>query len=188
MISGQIGHLRPYCGVHIAARLQGATRRPAQVVHEDVVKLHPPVSIPRNPIEHFDNRTDLDVQAGLFAHLACDARLEGLTRFYRPARDTPLPRQRLGSTTHEYDARAIDNDRADAHERTVGILPVHSSAFTVLGSCSGSPFGSGFTFGVHVRRSVAPNPEPRTANREPNLNTNREVRTEKREHAIHPSP
>src|SRR3954470_20476565 len=125
MISGQIGNLRPYCGVHIASRLQRATHRPAQVVHQDVVILHPPVNITRNPIEHLDDRTDIDEQAGLFAHFARDARLERLTGFYRPARETPLPRQRFEPATHEDDARALDNDGADADEGAIGILPVH---------------------------------------------------------------
>jgi hypothetical protein len=61
-------------------------------------------------------------------------------------------------------------------------MPFTLLAFSVLSSCSGSVRGSAFV----VRRSRQPlrNPEPRTSNFEPNVNTNREERTQKRERQL----
>jgi hypothetical protein len=61
---------------------------------------------------------------------------------------------------------------------------VRSSMFGVPGSMFRVP-GSGFRVGAH---ELGPNAERRTLNVEPNVNTNREARTEKGERQVHRIP
>ncbi len=67
-------------------RAQRSAKRSAQVVDEHVVKPDVTLFIEQDPIEHLDDRSNIDLQARLFEHFPRQAGFERLTEFQASAR------------------------------------------------------------------------------------------------------
>lgn len=91
-------------------------RGPTEKVDEDVVKADPAIRCHAQPIEHFDDGADLDVEASLLAHLADDGRIERFAELDGPAGQTPFPFERLLSAPNEQYGFAVHDDSADADD------------------------------------------------------------------------
>ena len=85
------------------------------------------VRVAADPIEHVDDRTDLDVEAGFFLHFAGDGLLEGFAQLDPAARQAPLPFQRLVRAFDEQHAIAVEDHGPDADDRPWRIRP-HDAA------------------------------------------------------------
>ena len=68
-------------------------------------------------VEHFDERPDADVEAGLLPNLTGDGFRQRLTDFDRTARQTPFPLEWFMRASHEHDTVGVHNDRTDADNR-----------------------------------------------------------------------
>src|SRR5205823_5774326 len=87
----------------------------------------------------------------------------------------PYPGVRMGVIT--VNERSVDIEQNRFRREREGFRRVvHSSGFSLRGSCSGS---------VPALAARAPNIEQRTQNKEPNMNTNGEARTWKCELRLH---
>ena len=77
-------------------------------------------------VENFDERPNVDVESGFFAHLACDRFSQRLADFDGAARKAPLPFERLVSTFHEHHAIAVHDHGTHTDDGPLGI-PSQSS-------------------------------------------------------------
>src|SRR5688572_24270889 len=79
--------------------------------------------------------------------IARDGSFERLAQLDGAARDAPLTGERIVLALHDQHLSAANDDRSDADVGTIGVLalPVHSSMFSVRGSCPGSGVGSLFS-------------------------------------------
>ena len=75
-------------------------------------------------VEHLDHRTHAHLEAGLFEHLAHEARLERLPDLDRAARKTPLSGQRLVLPLDEQHLSVLHDHRTNADVGTIRILVV----------------------------------------------------------------
>jgi hypothetical protein len=91
------------------------------------VIFHAAVSVPADPVQDRDDRTDVDLEACFLAHLACDRGVQILAGFDDPTRQAPLTFQRFPPALDQHHAIPVDDNGADAHDRTVGVTPHMSS-------------------------------------------------------------
>src|SRR5688500_8881344 len=83
---------------------------------------HAALVIEQNPIEDLDERTDIDVKAGLFQDLARDAGFERLTKLEHAAGEAPLPGERLVLALHEQHLAGVGHHhRPDADARALDL-------------------------------------------------------------------
>src|SRR5439155_11182214 len=107
--------------VGIRREREAPPSRPAKIVDQHVVILDAPAGIEPDPIEHLDDRADLDLEPGLFEHLAGDGRPQRLAHFDRTPGKAPFAFQRFVRATHQQYAIVADDDRPDADNRPLGI-------------------------------------------------------------------
>lgn len=88
--------------------------------------LHATVVSEVDAVKDLDERSDVDVESGFFAHFAGDGVVQRLAYFNRAAGQTPFPFERLVRTFDEHDTFAVDNNGANTHDRPLGKLPNHN--------------------------------------------------------------
>lgn len=74
-------------------------------------------------VENLDDRADTNLQPRFLSDFAYERFRERLADFNGTARQAPLAFQGLVRALDQYHALVIDNDRADADHRLLGILP-----------------------------------------------------------------
>ena len=87
------------------------------------MKLDPAVGIMPDAIEHVDDRTNLDVEAGFLANFAADRSFERLAHVHGASWKAPLALERLVGALHQHDAVTVEHHRADADNRPLRIFP-----------------------------------------------------------------
>ena len=108
--------------VHIGPELQLSANGPTEIVDEHEVIPNTTLLVQHDAIEDLDDGTHLNVQARLLSHLTRHASFERLTQLQCAARQTPMPRQWLVPALDEHDPSGIDDDRANPHDRALGVL------------------------------------------------------------------
>jgi len=74
-------------------------------------------------LEDLHDRTNGDLQPGLFQHLARQRLLERFTELHAAAGQAPFPFERFVSALDQQDAIAVQNHGADANDRLRRKLP-----------------------------------------------------------------
>src|SRR5204863_7254389 len=95
--------------------------RPAKIVDQHVVILDAPAGIEPDPIENLDDRADLDLEPGLFEHLAGDGRPQRLAHFDRTPGKAPFAFQRFVRASPPQHAILADAALPDTDNRPLGI-------------------------------------------------------------------
>lgn len=80
------------------------------------MKSDPLFRIQMNPIEHFHDEPDFDLQAGLLKHLAGNSRFERLAELEPPSGESPTTGERLESALDEHNLAVLDDDAANADD------------------------------------------------------------------------
>ena len=133
LIARQVVGVDPLHFFGVRAARRRAASRAAEVVDDDEVILDAAVRVPADAIEHFDDGSDVHVEAGLLAHFADQSRLERLAQLDGAARQAPFALERLVRALDQQHAVAVEDHGADADDRTVRESPhiLTSSTFLV---------------------------------------------------------
>ena len=81
--------------------------------------LDAPRIIAADPVEHLDDRSNVDREPGLLAHFPRDRVLERLPHLDAAAGQAPLPLERRVSALDEQHAVAVEHDGTDADDGLV---------------------------------------------------------------------
>src|SRR5262249_5065142 len=103
--------------------MDAASLRRADEVDEHVMVARTAIVIERDPIEHLDDRSDLDVQSRFLADLADDRGLERFAQLDGAAWQTPCALERLVRAPYQEHAIAVDDHCANADDRAFRVGP-----------------------------------------------------------------
>ena len=139
-ITGSVPSVMRYCvsalrGTHSARATSSEAAsfppaRPAQIIDQHVVILRITSLVAHDALEDFDNLDDPNLEPRLLAHFAADSLFQPLARFHHATRYRPIAFQRLAPALHQQHAIPVQDDRAHAENRALGILAAISA-----GSC-----------------------------------------------------
>src|ERR1043166_8702722 len=103
-----------------------AAGRTADEIDQHVVIVRAPLAIQSDAIEHGNNTADFDFEPCFFANFSRNGGLERFARFDGAAWNTPLALERLPSPSYEEHQIAVQDDRADTHDRPRRVFAIIS--------------------------------------------------------------
>ena len=98
----------------------------AQVIDDDEMVFDAGIGIALHAVEDFDDRSDLDGQPRFLEHFARDRLFERFAELHGAARQAPFAFERLVRALDEHHAAGVENDGADADDRSRGMNSVVS--------------------------------------------------------------